>query len=51
VGKTIVLAHALSIYNYVWYVAEWRALGRMVLRRRAWTKTPRVTEGEALPVT
>jgi cellulose synthase/poly-beta-1,6-N-acetylglucosamine synthase-like glycosyltransferase len=49
VGRTIVLAHALTVYNYVWYVAEWRALGRMLIRRRGWTKTPRVAE--ALPVT
>ena len=47
--KAVALAHALSVYNYAWYVAEWRALGRMLLRRRAWTKTARVTE--AVPVT
>jgi cellulose synthase/poly-beta-1,6-N-acetylglucosamine synthase-like glycosyltransferase len=47
-GRMLVLAHALTVYNYVWYVAEWRALGRMLIRRGGWTKTPRVQE--ALPV-
>ena len=47
--KAIALAHALSIYNYAWYIAEWRALGRMLLRRRGWAKTARVAE--AVPVT
>ncbi|MGK5110403.1 glycosyltransferase family 2 protein [Geodermatophilus sp. CPCC 205506] len=44
VGRAITLAHALSLYNYVWYIAEWRALGRMITRRSGWTKTPRVAE-------
>jgi 1,2-diacylglycerol 3-beta-glucosyltransferase len=47
--KALALAHALSVYNYAWYIAEWRALGRMLLRRRGWTKTARVPE--PLPVT
>jgi hypothetical protein len=38
------LAHVVPLYTYVWYVAVWRALFRMVLRRNSWAKTDRHVE-------
>jgi cellulose synthase/poly-beta-1,6-N-acetylglucosamine synthase-like glycosyltransferase len=43
-GRAILLANLLPVYNYVWYVAEWKALGRIAAGRRAWSKTTRVAE-------
>jgi len=40
----LALAHLLAVYNYVWYVAEWKAIGRIIGRRRGWTKTSRSME-------
>lgn len=42
--EAVVLGHLLALYNYVWYIAEWRALGRIAIKRRSWTKTSRVAE-------
>ncbi|HEU4540497.1 MAG TPA: glycosyltransferase family 2 protein [Jiangellaceae bacterium] len=38
------LAHVVPLYTYVWYIAVWRALFRMVLRRNSWAKTDRHVE-------
>ena len=42
--RTLVLVHFLTVYNYAWYVATWRAVGRIVLRRQGWAKTQRVDD-------
>jgi 1,2-diacylglycerol 3-beta-glucosyltransferase len=42
--RTIVLVHFLAIYNYAWYIATWRAVARIVLRRDGWAKTQRVDD-------
>jgi 1,2-diacylglycerol 3-beta-glucosyltransferase len=42
--RALVLAQLLPAYNVVWYVATWWALGRTVLRRKAWTKTARTPD-------
>lgn len=43
----ILLGHLLAAYNFVWYVAEWRALGRIATGRTGWTKTARSAEPSA----
>lgn len=40
----LALAHLMPLYTYVWYIAVWRALGRIVLGRHSWAKTARITE-------
>lgn len=40
------LGHLLAAYNYLWYIAEWKAVFRIIFRRRGWTKTARVLEAE-----
>jgi hypothetical protein len=42
--KALAIAHLMPLYTYVWYVASWRALLRILLRRRGWSKTTRVAE-------
>ena len=42
--RALLLANLLPVYNYIWYVAEWKALGRILLGRRAWSKTARSVE-------
>jgi len=42
--KALAISHLMPLYTYVWYVASWRALVRIVLRRRGWSKTTRVAE-------
>lgn len=44
-GRAVLLGHLLIPYNYVAYFSCWRALGRIILRRRGWDKTARVAEG------
>ena len=44
VAQAVVLAHLLFVYNYIWYIAEWKAVGRMLRRRNGWAKTQRVVE-------
>jgi cellulose synthase/poly-beta-1,6-N-acetylglucosamine synthase-like glycosyltransferase len=43
-ARALVLGHLLLIYNYVWYAAAWRALVRILLARRGWSKTVREPE-------
>ncbi len=42
--RAFAMAHLLSVYNYVWYLATWKAVGRAALGRRAWAKTARVED-------
>ncbi len=48
--RAFAMAHLLSAYNYVWYLATWKAAGRALLRRRGWAKTARVIDADT-PVT
>jgi 1,2-diacylglycerol 3-beta-glucosyltransferase len=43
-AKALVLGHAMIIYNYIGYVAAWRAFFRMCFGRVSWAKTPRSME-------
>lgn len=45
----MVLSHLLLFYNYIWYLAVWRALGRIIIRRNSWTKTGRLREDDVAP--
>jgi hypothetical protein len=44
IGRALVLGHLMILWNFIGYVAVWRALLRMVRGRRAWDKTPRARE-------
>ena len=44
------VAHLMPVYTYMWYVASWRALSRIVLRRRNWAKTARLEDVPAEPL-
>lgn len=46
-ARGFALAHLVPLYTYVWYVAVWRALFRMALRRKSWAKTARHVETTA----
>jgi len=43
-GRALVLGHLMIAWNYIGYLAAWRAVGRMVRRRSDWTKTTRSAE-------
>ena len=38
------LAHLFSIYSYMWLLAGWRAVFRILTGRRGWAKTARTAE-------
>jgi 1,2-diacylglycerol 3-beta-glucosyltransferase len=41
---TFLTAHTYALFQLIWYVAGWKALARIVLRRRGWVKTERYAE-------
>ncbi len=49
-GRAVVLGHLMIAWNYVGYLAAWRALVRMVRGRSNWDKTTRSVEVVATPV-
>jgi 1,2-diacylglycerol 3-beta-glucosyltransferase len=48
--RAVVLGHLMIAWNYVGYLAAWRALVRMARRRNNWDKTTRNIEGVGTPV-
>lgn len=44
VCRALVLGHLMIAWNYIGYLAAWRAVSRMLLGRSNWTKTTRSTE-------
>jgi cellulose synthase/poly-beta-1,6-N-acetylglucosamine synthase-like glycosyltransferase len=42
--SALILGNLLPAYNYVWYIAMWKAVGRIVTRHTGWAKTARVIE-------
>jgi 1,2-diacylglycerol 3-beta-glucosyltransferase len=46
--RALLLAHVLLAYNYLMYVAAWRALWRIVRRKKGWSKTQRLAEPSVL---
>jgi cellulose synthase/poly-beta-1,6-N-acetylglucosamine synthase-like glycosyltransferase len=47
--KAVLLAHAFTLYSYIWLPAAWLAVGRVVTRRRSWAKTARTVDVTDLP--
>jgi cellulose synthase/poly-beta-1,6-N-acetylglucosamine synthase-like glycosyltransferase len=44
IGRAVLLAHAFTLYSYVWLPAGWMAVGRIVRRKRSWAKTARTVD-------
>lgn len=42
--RAIGYAYVYTLYSYMWFVAGWRAVGRIVLGRSTWAKTARIPE-------
>ena len=42
--RALVLAHLFELYADIWLIAGWMALGRLVRRKRGWSKTERLAE-------
>jgi hypothetical protein len=47
--SALLMSHALVLWSYVSYLAAYRALGRILVRRNAWTKTSREREDVVPP--
>src|SRR5262249_6972295 len=43
-GTAVLYVHLYVLYNLMWFLAGWRAVGRIVLRKHGWAKTERVAE-------
>jgi cellulose synthase/poly-beta-1,6-N-acetylglucosamine synthase-like glycosyltransferase len=48
--QSFAIAHVYNLYSYLWFPAGWRAVWRIVRRKRGWAKTARTVETPA-PVT
>ena len=42
--RAVVLAHLFHLFAYLWFVAGWMAVWRILVGRRSWTKTARTPE-------
>ena len=42
--KALAFAHVYNLYSYMWFIAGWIAVFRMVTGRRGWAKTKRTPE-------
>ena len=49
--RAFLLAHLMIAWNYVGYLAAWRALARMVIGRTGWHKTARTSEHAPVTLT
>ena len=47
VVRGVLLAHLLVLWNYVLFLACWKAVVRMIRGQRGWAKTARVAEAVA----
>jgi cellulose synthase/poly-beta-1,6-N-acetylglucosamine synthase-like glycosyltransferase len=47
--EAVTAGHQFIGYWYVWSVVAWMAVGRVIVRQRAWAKTARVQEDVILP--
>ena len=39
-------AYLYTLYGYMWFIAGWRAVGRILIRKSSWAKTARILETE-----
>jgi len=44
--RAFVMAHLMIPWSYMGFICNWRALGRILLRRNGWTKTTRAQEDD-----
>jgi 1,2-diacylglycerol 3-beta-glucosyltransferase len=49
-GRALVLGHLMIAWNYIGYLAAWRALARLARGRTNWTKTTRTSEAIDLAI-
>lgn len=42
--RALAIGHLFSLYAYLWFVAGWIAVARLVFKRRSWAKTARTDE-------
>jgi 1,2-diacylglycerol 3-beta-glucosyltransferase len=42
--KALLLAHVFNAYSYLWFLAGWIAVWRILTRRRGWSKTARTPD-------
>lgn len=49
-SKAFLMAHLIAVYNWIWYIAQYKAVARILLRRKGWTKTGRTAEETAAPL-
>jgi 1,2-diacylglycerol 3-beta-glucosyltransferase len=47
--RALVLGHLMIAWNYIGYIAAWRALWRLARGHTSWTKTPRTDEAHNGP--
>ena len=45
--KSLAYAHVYNLYSYMWFVAGWIAVFRVVTGKRSWAKTKRTPETQA----
>lgn len=48
--RSLALPHVYVGYSFLWFVAGWRAVWRVVTRQGGWSKTDRVIEQESTPL-
>ncbi len=46
--QALLLGHLMIIWNFVGYIAAWRAVGRMIIGKGGWTKTNRSAEPQEI---
>jgi 1,2-diacylglycerol 3-beta-glucosyltransferase len=44
VVQAFLTAHVYAVFQLIWYVAGWKALGRIITRKQGWVKTERYEE-------
>jgi cellulose synthase/poly-beta-1,6-N-acetylglucosamine synthase-like glycosyltransferase len=42
--RALVYAYIYTLYSYMWFIAGWRAVGRILTGRSSWAKTARIPE-------
>jgi 1,2-diacylglycerol 3-beta-glucosyltransferase len=47
--RALVMAHLMPLYQFIWLVAGWKAVGRMISKKNGWAKTARIGTGASQP--
>ena len=48
VARGIYYAHLYVFYSYIWFISGWKAIFRIVFRKKGWSKTSRFTKQVAI---